>query len=111
MLEGLVTLFWSLAGAAAFASPGVVGKYSPEKYLAFASAITAGSGLALFCTGIALMSYGYGYRAALTDAGATLPVSPLLEGATMATASIMICLVVYLIGVWFYWFYAVKPRL
>ena len=111
MLEGLVTLFWSLAGAAAFASPAVVGKYSPEKYPAFAGILTTGSALALFCAGIALRSYSHGYRAALADTGSTMAPVPLLEDASMVANSVLACTVVYLFGVWFYWFYAVKPRL
>lgn len=111
MLDGVVALFWSLAGAAAFASPAVVGKYSPDKYLAFASALTAFSGLMLFCAGVWLMAYRYGYRAALADTGAIEAPAPLLVDASTVGGSIIACLVVYLIGVWFYWFYAVKPRL
>lgn len=111
MLEGFVTLFWSLAGAAAFASPAVVGKYSPEKYLPFASGLTAVSGFILFCAGLALMSYRYGYRAALSDATPMDAPVPLLVDAAVVATSVIACLVVYLCGVWFYWFYAVKPRL
>lgn len=111
MLEGFVTLFWSLAGAAAFASPAVVGKYSPQKYLPFASALTAISGFSLFCAGIALVSYRYGYRAAMPNDGTVEGAVPLLVDAAPVAISVTGCLVVYLCGVWFYWFYAVKPRL
>lgn len=108
MLDGFVALFWSLAAAAAFGSPAVVGKYSPTKYLAFAGALTAASGFILFCAGLSLLAYRHGYRAALADSEAPVP---LLVDASTVAPSVLACLIVYLSGVWFYWFYAVKPRL
>jgi hypothetical protein len=83
----------------------------PHRYKEFGLIVLIVGSASITLCSAAWSFFDYGYREALSDLGSSAQPDRLWGIDIVALGSVAACFWVYMLGVWFYWVYAVKPRL